>query len=397
VGGGGAVKAAWALLCLALPSAASAFCPSYTASSAYNTGGCAIEAVPGTNPTVAQWQAIFDQVAQGPSSWGTAGPAVGDIGQGCGKPSATVQVPARFPCELLRAIAFRESSWRQFCVPDRPDDQIGGPSRTLIAFDCGYGVGQVTSGMRVGETPAFDRDRVAAEAFYNLATGTQILAAKWKVTQCVGDNQPAIIEHWYNATWAYNGLSYVNNPNNPAYASDRGVHDPAVGGAAPYQEKVWGAMQHPPTAGHWPSVALAYPDPAQVGGGSAPPALDEPACASPTDCVATRPVHRSSCFPSPTTDGGTPADAGVDAGGTDPQDGGPPSPDAGATEPDAGAPEPDASVEPVAPPDGGAEAPAPLPTVGGHLGCTAAPGAPLGLLLLAVAAFRRRSCVGLKP
>ena len=37
--------------------------------------------------------------------------------------------------------------WKQFCVPELPADQVGGPSRTIISFDCGYGIGQVTSGM----------------------------------------------------------------------------------------------------------------------------------------------------------------------------------------------------------------------------------------------------------
>ncbi len=79
--------------------------------------------------------------------------AVGEPCQGCGKPETQHDVPAVFPCELLRAIAMQESSWQQFCVPDSPADQVGGASRTIISFDRGYGVGQVTSGMHKGETP----------------------------------------------------------------------------------------------------------------------------------------------------------------------------------------------------------------------------------------------------
>ena len=120
----------------------------------------------------------------------------------------------------------QESGWRQFCVPDTPADQVGGAARTIISFDCGYGVGQVTSGMHKGETPAFDRARVAGDATYNLATGTLILADKWRATNCVGDNQPRTVEDWYVATWAYNGLAFVNNPNNPNYSATRGVCDP---------------------------------------------------------------------------------------------------------------------------------------------------------------------------
>lgn len=286
-----AAKAALALT--ALSAEASAFCPCYTASSPNNNNACAIEAAPGTNPTVAEWNGIFDLVSQGPAVWGDKGPTVDDIGQGCGKPEPYHAVPARFPCELLKAIAKVESGWRQFCVPDLPADQVGGASRTIISFDCGYGVGQVTSGMHVGESPTFDRNRVAADPTYNLATGTRILAGKWKATNCVGDNQPTVVEHWYTATWAYNGLAYVNNPNNPNYGANRGVWNPAVGGGAPYQEKVFGFMEY--TNGQWDAVALAYPNRGDIGGVSNPPDLPEPSCASPTDCVNKRTTHVTQC------------------------------------------------------------------------------------------------------
>ena len=121
-------------------SANAQFCPSYTLSSSSNNKDCAIEAVPGTNPSVAEWQDIFDLVAKGPSAWGDKGPTVSDIIKGCGKPESGVLVAAKFPCELLKAIARAESAWKQFCVPTTPPDQKGGPSRTIISFDCGYGI-----------------------------------------------------------------------------------------------------------------------------------------------------------------------------------------------------------------------------------------------------------------
>jgi hypothetical protein len=193
-----------------------------------------------------------------------------------------------------------ESGWRQFCVPTTPSDQVGGASRTIISFDCGYGIGQVTSGMHVGETPNFDRALVASDPTYNLATGTLILASKWTATNCVGDNQPTIVEDWYTAVWAYNGLAYSNNPSNPNYDSARGVYNPAVNNACPYQERVFGYAEYPPN-GYWTSVALAYPDRADCGTSGAPPDLPEPHCASPTDCVNTRSVHVSNCLSSNTT------------------------------------------------------------------------------------------------
>ena len=39
--------------------------------------------------------------------------------------------------------------------------------RTVVAFDCGYGIAQVTSGMRRGDTSAFDPNRVASSVFLN--------------------------------------------------------------------------------------------------------------------------------------------------------------------------------------------------------------------------------------
>ncbi len=385
-------RAAAVLVALAARTAL-AFCPCYTLSSSSNTYNCGVEAAPGTNPSLAQWQDIFALVAQGPSGWGTAGPAVIDLGQGCGKPEPTRQVPARFPCELIKSITWRESTWRQFCVPDRPADQVGGASRTIISFDCGYGVGQVTSGMRQGEAPAFDRARVASNATYNLATGMQILAQKWKATRCVGDNQPRVIEHWYSATWAYNGLAYVNNPTNPAYSTTRGVYNPSVGGSAPYQEKVFGAMEYPPSANHWKPLPFAYPLLSEIGGAGSPNTLSEPRCATPTSCLQARPTHVSSCFPEDAgvadagvADAGV-ADAGAGGGGggggsVDAGSGGGGGPgDAGAV--DAG--EPDAGTPVVVPPV--------PPTLGAAsgCGCAALDGPALAALVaLALAARRRR-------
>jgi MYXO-CTERM domain-containing protein len=314
------MAAAFGLAAALLPLEASAYCPSYTASSASNQYGCAIEAVNGTNPSTEEWNAIFDLVAQGPAVWGDKGPSVGDIGQGCGKPEPLHEVPARFPCELLKGIASQESGWRQFCVPDDPGDQVGGPSRTIISFDCGYGIGQVTSGMHFGENPGFDRERVAADPTYNLATGTRILASKWIATNCVGDNQPTVVEHWYIATWAYNGLAYVNNPNNPNYDPNRGVWDPSIGGGAPYQEKVYGWMEHPLFQGV-AAIAPAYPNPGEIGGGSTPPELSDPDCASPTDCGNKRSLTKTACDGSVGTGGSGGQGGSAGAGGSGGQGG----------------------------------------------------------------------------
>jgi MYXO-CTERM domain-containing protein len=299
---------------------AEAFCPSYTPAQTAGGQNCGIDPVPGTNPDVAAWQLIFAKVAPGAASWGTDGPTIGTMGSGCGKPNPKKQVPAHFPCHVLQAIAMQESGWRQFCVPDTPAASVGAPSRTIVSFDCGYGIGQVTSGMHVGENPSFDRQRVAADPTYNMATGTRILRDKWAATNCVGDNDPDLVEDWYTAIWAYNGLAYSNNPNNPNLTAGRGVYNPKNGGSYAYQERVLGWMENPPADGRWKSLAVAYPNRGEIGSGGSPPDLSEPSCASPTDCTKTRSTHASSCGTS------APVDAGTDAAPVDaaPVDAGPP-------------------------------------------------------------------------
>lgn len=294
-----------ALALLVLESNALAFCPSYTPSETAGGQKCGVVPVPGKNPDVVTWQGIFAKVAGGKATWGNDGPDIGTMGAGCANPVATHDVPAHFPCHVLQAIAMQESGWQQFCVPDSPASSVGAPERTIVSFDCGYGVGQVTTGMHVGETPVFDRDRVAGDPTYNLATGTLILRDKWKATKCVGDNDPDLVEDWYTAIWAYNGLAYSNNPNNPNLKADRGPYDPAKGGSYTYQERVLGWMEHP-TGGRWPALAPAYPNRGDIGGAGSPPALPEPSCASPTDCTTTRTTHKSSCGAPAPIDAGPP-------------------------------------------------------------------------------------------
>ena len=59
-----------ASLALGTAAPARAFCPCYTLSSASNDHDCGIEAVPGQNPSPAEWNQIFDLVSRGPAAWG---------------------------------------------------------------------------------------------------------------------------------------------------------------------------------------------------------------------------------------------------------------------------------------------------------------------------------------
>ncbi len=375
-----AVAVAW----LATAPSARAYCPSYTPAETAGGQNCGVAPANGHNPDPTAWKTIFSTVSQGKASWGTNGPDIGTMGAGCGKPTATHDVPSHFPCHVLKAIAMQESGWRQFCVPDTPAQSVGAPERTIVAFDCGYGIGQVTSGMHVGETPAFDRARVAGDPTYNLATGTLILREKWVATNCVGDNNPDLVEDWYTAIWAYNGLAYSNNPNNPNLAAGRGPYNPSNGGAYAYQERVLGWMEHPPGATYWSSLAPAYPNRGEIGQATNPPALSEPSCAGPTNCTATRPTHPSTCDVAPADagagDAGATNDGGVGGDGGGAGDSGGALADGGAVTGEAGAPLAAASVG-----DTSGCLCASAPRGGGGRGAHA-----LGVAAIALLAARRR-------
>lgn len=301
----GALAAAWAL------PAAAARCPSYQRGTA-GSQHCGLAAVPGTDPTLEQWKAFVELAAQGPKKWGDRGPSIPNLKAGC---QAGGKVEATFPCEILGALIYLESSWHQFCSPTEPASELHKPAQTLITRDCGHGVAQVTSGMHEGESAPFDRQRVASDPFYNLAVGASILAAKWQSAGCIGSRSPAVLEHWYTALWKYNGYSYSNDPSNPAYSATRGIWNPAVGGDAPYQEKVFGIVELGSAGGkRWKPVALAYPRIEEVAGRTGAP-VSEPACASPTDCTQKRATHRTGCsFAEAEAVAGTGGGGGKDAG-----------------------------------------------------------------------------------
>jgi hypothetical protein len=222
---------------------------------------CPQAAATGTELCKPDLALVLDQASR--NELGAGGPTYRQIHTGCNKPNPPVNVTATLPCTLTKAVAQTESTWSQFCAS--ACNQSGA---TLISFDCGYGIMQITSGM--GGGAGFDPARVAAEPGYNAATGAKIMMDKWASTPCVGDNRPDIAEDWYAAVWAYNGFGWVNNPNNPNFPATR----PPYRGAGtlsrskyPYQEIVWGYMNHPPTdngAGRYAALPVSLPDPAQI-------------------------------------------------------------------------------------------------------------------------------------
>lgn len=217
------------------------------------------------------------------------GPAMPTIGMGCPNP---VSVPASAPCSVVKAIAWTESVWTQFCT-----DGCGTNGLTLVSFDCGYGIMQVTTGMTGGY--GFDPMRVARDPQYNVGAGMMILFDKWRTTPCIGDNQPTTIEHWYFATWAYNGYGWVNNPNNPRLA--QWPRPPYNGpntlsrGSYPYQEVIWGYLRHPAgSPRRWDPIEVSYPDIGEI--------CNVSGCRHADAITAPLPAHTDPCQTKPPTD-----------------------------------------------------------------------------------------------
>lgn len=157
--------------------------------------------------------------------------------------------------------------------------------------DCGYGVSQVTDGMRLagkekpGETalPYQTQRAVALDFAANVAAGVRILQDKWNQTQAAGmtvnNNDPKFIENWFYAVWAYNtgfhpqseatsnagawGVGWSNNPANPSYDPTRApflentMADAKNPQLWPYPEKVMGWSGHPVEILESPGVFVA--------------------------------------------------------------------------------------------------------------------------------------------
>ncbi|MFI8769233.1 SGNH/GDSL hydrolase family protein [Streptomyces sp. NPDC053792] len=249
-------------------------------------------------PTPNQVEWAVDMAVRGElrSQWITQGGWRSQIGLGTIDPQGLFPRPTltgggRIPAQVLLGVLAQESNLWQAESGAIPG-QMGNPLAAVAGFyghkgsdsdsywkidwgnsDCGYGVGQVTDGMRMaghekqGETsyaPATQR-AVALDYTVNIAASMYILAAKWnelhkdgqKIT--VNNDDPAKPENWFAALWNYNlgfnapttpgapwGLGWYNNPANPMYPASRGPfmdgspQDAAHPERWPYEEKVMG-------------------------------------------------------------------------------------------------------------------------------------------------------------
>jgi len=145
------------------------------------------------------------------------------------------------PSVILMAIAYQESGWRQF---DANGDTVVG----LNATSQDVGIMQINTASRG------DVDRLMSDIDYNIETGAKILDGKWKLAPGIGDRDRNVLENWYYAIWAYNGLSSTNNPNTP--------------GGRHYQDRVLGVMARQVLGSDgqplWPPVAVTFPNPAII-------------------------------------------------------------------------------------------------------------------------------------
>jgi hypothetical protein len=208
-------------------------------------------------------------------------------------PSTPLASGGRVPVQVLLGILAQESNlWQasghalsgEFANPlvgnyyGRTGD---GWAINFADSDCGYGLGQVTDGMRKSSaTPAGapaaltvkQQRAIALDYETNIARSLQILQDKWNKTYSAGlrhaNGSPNSIENWFFAIWAYNsgfypnknngtpwGVGWFNNPANPIYPVNRGFFnedpsDPAHPADWPYQEKVIG----------WAAYSIATPD-----------------------------------------------------------------------------------------------------------------------------------------
>jgi hypothetical protein len=194
------------------------------------------------------------------------------------------------PPTVYKSISWIESGWSQGAgsVP------YGGTGPTITSIDCGYGIGQITSGMgHLAAPPALDvrvpsarQAMIGTHPLFNIAEGVRILADKWNSAPnfrpIAGLGDPAALEDWYYAIWSYNGFAFVNHPLNPDLDPLRGAvwncSDPNAPGYGHFQwgdytypEKVYGCMRYPPMP-----KGVAYPPPLTPPGGPPPPPVNSP-------------------------------------------------------------------------------------------------------------------------
>jgi hypothetical protein len=203
-----------------------------------------------------------------------------------------VSTQLRVPPSVYKSTVWIEANWNHAAakVP------FGGVGPILTSFDCGYGLGQITTGMSNNTNTASARQGIIGTHYlFNLAEGVRIMADKWnsapRFRPVAGKGDPTAIEDWYFAIWSYNGFAFSNHPLNPGLDPLRGgkASSPifhcydldaesivlvdgkiAFGrGSFTYPENVYGCMRNPPKmeippakdkVRMWPAQEFFMPD-----------------------------------------------------------------------------------------------------------------------------------------
>ncbi|AGA70633.1 cell wall-binding protein [Desulfitobacterium dichloroeliminans LMG P-21439] len=126
------------------------------------------------------------------------------------------------PSAILKAIAFKESSWRQF-------DKLGEAIVSRPVHPA-IGIMQVAT---YNDNDLETIEKLKTDIGFNIRRGADLLNEKWGFTPTIGDGDRNKLENWYFALWAYNVWTDKNNPN---------VCDPST---LTYQEKVFNLIAHP--------------------------------------------------------------------------------------------------------------------------------------------------------
>ena len=151
-----------------------------------------------------------------------------------GEPDPTVRIPPK----LMKAIVWVETGFAQA----HSDVPWGGVGRVVRSPDCGFGLGQITSGME-NETgnPTTRQALVGTHFLFNLAEVARMLAQKWNAdfAPIAGTGDPAVLEDWYYTLWAYNGLAAVNHPRFETDQEHEWLNHPLHPGLDPLRGEVW--------------------------------------------------------------------------------------------------------------------------------------------------------------
>ncbi|OIK13051.1 hypothetical protein BIV60_15345 [Bacillus sp. MUM 116] len=123
---------------------------------------------------------------------------------------------AKIPPEVVKAVAKKESDWRQFDAKGQP----------FVSPDNGIGLMQITN------KSGYDQQQLKTNINYNIQAGVEILKSMYdrKDLPKIKEMGPEVIENWYFPVMAYNGTKPVNSPLDHS----TGKNNPNA-----YQEKVF--------------------------------------------------------------------------------------------------------------------------------------------------------------